>query len=622
MNLSFQKNRILWTPSESTLPMQTLQRSSVIGGIVVSLFAAAWFGGLLTMIVLATLKEGPDIAMSIMMLLFASPGALFLYFGLSMIVSNRGIFITRENVQVTDRSLFRKTDWLEPLSGYTGVLRKMVYYSGGKGHSSRTDFLILLAHADIKKQIPLFQSPSSKHWHAASERFADVFQLALLEETQEGIVQVRTDSSVRAPRQENPLKKQDWQDLTGAMENLGRRIQLIKKNNAYTFRLPLFWDAWKTLLGFLMSVAIAGVAVSFREQHPDDTALVVMIGLMIGFAVLFMVGFVSALISREELIVTPSKISYCKKPGRRNTAPAVIYPENIAEVSIKRDPKRPAMSSSLTLKGGDTVIRCGSSLSKKSKHNFKKAFIVVLSDVLGKDMRYLELKIVLPDRKTRWNKKAAVFVGVALIFFIALAVTMHFAFDEKPSVAPSEKNRQGVQPARLKPGLSDNLKPDRIGNQSAAKNRERMREWVTLYKAGQKDYYNGDLSASRSKLERALAIAEGFGDTDTTLVSTLSQLGFLAEKEGRFRQAVLYAIRALDIRKKRNASSDILARQTITLARRLAKAGQSNAADRRYREAIHLATSAYGKQGTATQKYLKQYDAFLKEMKEPALDSE
>ena len=87
MKLSFQKNQILWKPAESTLPMETVQRSSLFGGVILSLFSLAWFGGLLAIIVLATLKQGSNIPTSIMLLLFASPGLFSLYIGLSMMVS-------------------------------------------------------------------------------------------------------------------------------------------------------------------------------------------------------------------------------------------------------------------------------------------------------------------------------------------------------------------------------------------------------------------------------------------------------------------------------------------------------------------------------------------------------
>ena len=146
-----------------------------------------------------------------------------------------------------------------------------------------------------------------------------------------------------------------------------------------------------------MSAGIAWIAVSFREQHPNDTALLVIVWMMAGFSVLFLMGFFTALFGQEELSISSLKISYCKKSGIKSGFPQVLYTGNITEISIKRDPKQPAMPSGLTLKSGDAVIRCGSSISKSTKHKFKKAVIAVLSELSGKDMGYLAPQVIVPE---------------------------------------------------------------------------------------------------------------------------------------------------------------------------------------------------------------------------------
>lgn len=101
--------------------MRARERGSFLGGALLALFGVVWVGALLAAIVAGTLEEGARPALTLLMLLFAAPGLLFLRVGLALLWGRREVFLERERVSVRERRLRRWESWSQPLSAYAGA---------------------------------------------------------------------------------------------------------------------------------------------------------------------------------------------------------------------------------------------------------------------------------------------------------------------------------------------------------------------------------------------------------------------------------------------------------------------------------------------------------------------
>ncbi len=75
-------------------------------------------------------------------------------------------------------------------------------------------------------------------------------------------------------------------------------------------------------------------------------------------------------------------------------------------------------------------------------------------------------------------------------------------------------------------------------------------QWNTLNAAGIEAYQRGDYAEAEKRWSAALKEAEGFGPQDPRLATSLNNLGFLYQAQGRYAEAEPLYQRALAIKEK------------------------------------------------------------------------
>ena len=102
------KNDVSWTPSDRSLPMKAVLRGSVPGGIFVILFSLARCGCLTASIIGGTIKEGVNIPMTLLLMVFMLPGVLFGLFGLGQLFGRREVFLEWNQVSVSEGRFWKR----------------------------------------------------------------------------------------------------------------------------------------------------------------------------------------------------------------------------------------------------------------------------------------------------------------------------------------------------------------------------------------------------------------------------------------------------------------------------------------------------------------------------------
>jgi len=230
------ENRVHWEASGRVLPLRRVERGSRVGGLLALLFGLAWAGGLIGLLVIATLEEGPDLPKALMLLLFALPGAFVLYFGLGQLVGRYSVRIDGEAVTVIRRGVRGETRWREPLSAYAGVLREANRHDSEHG-ASYTDYRVLLAHRDPERQLELFRVHSPGGWEEAWRGYAELLGLPRLEERAEGIY--RADGGGEIATETLPF------DPAANLRAVAWPVDLHRDGTTYEFRFSHYRVAFR-----------------------------------------------------------------------------------------------------------------------------------------------------------------------------------------------------------------------------------------------------------------------------------------------------------------------------------------------------------------------------------------
>ena len=197
-------------PPGQELPFQTLRKSIAVG-IVVIVFSLLWIAASLAVIVWVLLRGGLS-PMVLLPLLPVGIGVGLFLLGVWLLTSVKEWTFTKEAVACHARSAFGRKEWEEPLTAYRGVLSKSEYHSGGKNHPSYTLYKLSLVHpAEKRRSVQLYCSSSREGFRREHERYARLFGLPALEETDDGVVERspdELDKSVQELATEGRLKVQ------------------------------------------------------------------------------------------------------------------------------------------------------------------------------------------------------------------------------------------------------------------------------------------------------------------------------------------------------------------------------------------------------------------------------
>jgi hypothetical protein len=437
-----ERNTIVWTPDEHTLPMRSVQRGSRIGGAFMTLFSLAWCGVLYASIIGGTIKKGVNIPMTLFMLVFSLPGLVFLYAGLRSLFGRTEVTLGSDTVQVVRKGVGGSRRWVEPLRAFTGVLRRAIHHTSDDG-PDYTEYQLLLAHSDPEKQVQLFNSRSSADWESAWHSFSGLLGLPLLDESELGVYQVGGG--------ETPVYKASIPVGSDVVQVDARGIEVSRENGGYRFRFSQARTAWGGALGMAVSGGIAAVARMMQSQFPNDTLLVVFTWVMAGFVLICFGSLVRSLRSSEELTITGDRVEYLRGSGRsegRRSVRMSLPTAEIRSVTVKSDPLHRGTLAAVTIEGADDSIRLATWRGFQVKLELMHSIAAALSEVTGKEAGAFQPDILMPGQRQIQRRSAALLVGAIAAFFVVMVPLMWLAFHDRPT---EEAQRPAAKVADVKP---------------------------------------------------------------------------------------------------------------------------------------------------------------------------
>lgn len=174
------QNQVKWDPSESILPMKSVNTGSFIGGLVFILFGVVLSVGFIYIFIGQIIQHGFNLNAVIMLLIFMIMPLISLLIGLCIVFQQDITEITPEKITYTSKGLFERKEWQEPISNYDGVYR--TFLSNSK-NTITSSFLVRLRHKnDSSKNVSLFWSPawSEDVITEALSRFSRLLNVSIL----------------------------------------------------------------------------------------------------------------------------------------------------------------------------------------------------------------------------------------------------------------------------------------------------------------------------------------------------------------------------------------------------------------------------------------------------------
>jgi hypothetical protein len=258
-------NEIVWEPLDGSLPMKHITKGSQKAGAIGGLIGLVWTIFIGQSIVAALNKNAP-VPEILMFILVGLPGIFFLLYALSQFRYRHEFMIERGKVTMVRQGLSGSKHWTEPLASYKGVLKLHQYHDdAGKHRTGRMVFTIRLVHDDKAKEVRLFESKirfmfAPVKWENAWRRYANIFDLPLMEETAEGIVSLQPEQ-IDTPLQ-NKIRK-GWlriDHLDPADAGLGCMVKVNQDGDAWVFTFQQAWTLWKAVSGLIiMTMALITV---------------------------------------------------------------------------------------------------------------------------------------------------------------------------------------------------------------------------------------------------------------------------------------------------------------------------------------------------------------------------
>jgi hypothetical protein len=228
--------------------------------------------------------------------------------GLAVLMYEEYWTFTAHEISRRWRTLFGRKEWSEPISAYAGVLMRSVYHSGSKNSPSYTEYIVELKHSgDNKKTVQLYNSRSPDGFRAQQERYARLFAVSALVETEHGIEERSVedlDKTIRDRVLEGSMDVQFDASKPPPGTNLSVRVEgdglLISARRGLLGKAGKIIPIVTAILG--SGLVIGGIA---RGKPPEVVMLPIMgaFFLVMGLGV----GFAGRLL-RQELIVSAAGV--------------------------------------------------------------------------------------------------------------------------------------------------------------------------------------------------------------------------------------------------------------------------------------------------------------------------
>jgi len=161
------------------LPDTQTIRSRKSAGIFMVIFGLFLTG----FIILITVGIAREVKEGWYVLVFALFGIALVVSGLRHLLCSTQVSLSRNSVNVEERTLLGGKQWQEPIRQYQGVLYDIEYHSTGSGNSRShcKVYTIKLLHTDQKKMITLFETLNENGFRQRWEDAASFFQLPAFE---------------------------------------------------------------------------------------------------------------------------------------------------------------------------------------------------------------------------------------------------------------------------------------------------------------------------------------------------------------------------------------------------------------------------------------------------------
>lgn len=292
-------------PDADQLPAHVEKRGSRVTAAV--MFGLAGLAACLAVSMFVVVPIRQAVPRALLAIGPAIGAAALLLGGLHTQRSYRGWTFTPEQVEYRSRGLLGPKEWTEPLSAFTGVLARQEYHSGGQNSPSYTLYLLSLQHrTDKRRSVNLYRSRSEEGFRGQHERYALLFGVSALIETEDGIEERRPEDlgkSVRERVAEGSLQV-DFDPASGPpsprllLQIEGDTLSICTRGN------PLGIPGTLIPVGVLI-LSVAAATVALITGLPGIRPLIP-VGAI--FGVLSIVAMVVLPRILEELLVSPEEV--------------------------------------------------------------------------------------------------------------------------------------------------------------------------------------------------------------------------------------------------------------------------------------------------------------------------
>ncbi|MEZ4749650.1 MAG: hypothetical protein R3B54_03190 [Bdellovibrionota bacterium] len=330
-------NHVRWVPTASALPTSHCERPSAGVTLTILVFACGVLGIFVAGAVGAYLTRGfrlgPFLAMFPVIL--ASLGLCI--YGIGRFFHTKTVTLSYNMIEYTEAYFFSKKYWREPIFHYLGIEKRSRHLTQGDAVSGKTEYELVLKHANPAREISLFYSYQKEAWEEASEQFAHLLNMKLIEP------ELPTLQSLPLHTRETDLQE------------FGNRIWIETSPDSHRVCHKRVWSSWPSSLGIIFT----GFLYLSSSVHFVDGSGEVPLSILLAFFSVFFLVFLLQVFSVEELLVTRENLSYrVRYPWGIHTR-KTLNRSTIAGIHINTDSQRLHLPSSVRIEGREGIIHFG-----------------------------------------------------------------------------------------------------------------------------------------------------------------------------------------------------------------------------------------------------------------------
>jgi len=315
------------------IPAEVTRRESRLAGVYLSLFGVVFCGLAIGSVVLSLSTGRFDPIVLAVAIPFAGIGVAVLLIGVNKLRYRLFMRIDSETVFVRLQSLFRNDEWRELLSGYRGVMLRIVE-SG-----EQTVRVIELHHPDPMRRVILAEHlvgiVSERDTRARWESYARIINLPALEDAGAGVVE-------RAPGDlDRPYR--DIRAVEDAPAVSSARPRYITIEEAGDTQIVVIgfkkMRSWRTLVGALIPAALMSIGFLLPDRLTVEFVAIGLFGALIGVVLIAAIAWdlvASPMIHTDSFGIRVAYRTLCGD----TTGKRIPYGE-IEEVIVGKEPNNP-----------------------------------------------------------------------------------------------------------------------------------------------------------------------------------------------------------------------------------------------------------------------------------------